>query len=85
VAERERVPRCLRPFSPLAHIFSQKLAAQSVGQSGFVETLPDPVEVCAVVKRQPAQVIREGILWIYVLQFIPDSSRFIDLAKVAEC
>ena len=53
-------------------------------QSGFRETLGNPLDVLFLFEGLPGEMFAEGVFWIDLFEFLPDATSFIDLAEMTE-
>jgi hypothetical protein len=53
-------------------------------QSGFCQTISNPLDVLFPLERLPAEMFVEGVFWVDLLQFLPDAAGLVDLTEMTK-
>ena len=65
-------------------IFGMNLVRLLGRQSDFCQTIGNPLDVLFPLERLPAEMFIEGVLWIDLIQFVPDAPGLVDLTEMTK-
>jgi hypothetical protein len=68
------------PASPMLR--TTMLKTSSDRQSGFRKTVSNPPDVCFVLERLPSEMLAEGVSWVNLFEFSPDTTSFFAITKM---
>src|ERR1700691_1647132 len=74
-------------FLPAPEFLVVRLEASLISlarQSGFRETLSNPLYILFILERLPGEMFAEGVLWIDLFKFTPDATGLVNLPKMTK-